>query len=125
MRFEVTAAFAMGLLLPLLETCRRGIGHWSVEFTTMFEDYLAGVLLLISAWGAYRVRPWGTLLLVVAWAAVTGMMSVSLLDQLESTFRNTSTEPHNLLVVVIKFLLWGTCTLSLVLSFQRASNTRL
>jgi hypothetical protein len=45
MRFEVTAAFAMGVMLPVLETARRGISHWTVNFTTMFEDYLAGALL--------------------------------------------------------------------------------
>lgn len=60
MRFEVIAAFIIGILLPLLETGRRGIGHWTINFTTMFEDYLAGALLLIGAWAAYRERPLGT-----------------------------------------------------------------
>jgi hypothetical protein len=50
MRFEVIAAFVIGVLLPVLETCRRGIGYWRVDFTTMFEDYVAGALLLIGAW---------------------------------------------------------------------------
>ena len=124
MRFEVTAAFAIGILLPALETCRRGISEWSVDFTTMFTDYLAGALLLIGAWAAYRARPWGALLLVVAWAWVTGLMSGSFLDQLEGTIRSTITEPHNLLVLVVKFLLLSTAVVSLVLSFQRTLNTR-
>ena len=41
-------------LLPVLETYRRGFGHWRVEFSSMFEDYLAGALLLAGAWAAYR-----------------------------------------------------------------------
>ncbi|HKG59299.1 MAG TPA: hypothetical protein VKB05_05925 [Pyrinomonadaceae bacterium] len=41
MRFEVVAALVIGILLPVLETARRGISHWTVNFTTMFEDYLA------------------------------------------------------------------------------------
>jgi hypothetical protein len=122
MRLEVKAAFAIGILLPALETCRRGVSEWGVDFTTMFTDYLAGALLLIGAWAAYRVRSWGTLFLVVAWAWVTSMMSGSLWDQVEATLRNTSTEPHNFLVVIVKFLLWSICVLSLVFSFRGASH---
>ena len=124
MRFEVIAAFAIGILLPLLETCRRGIGHWGVSFTTMFEDYAAGALLLIGAWASYRARPWGRRFLLLAWAYVTGMMGGSFWSQLELTFRQVMTEPNNLLVVSVKFLLWATCVVSLILSFQRASRAR-
>ena len=124
MRFEVTAAFTVGLLLPVLETCRRGISYWGVEFTTMFEDYVAGALLLVGGWSSYRARPWGVLFLVLAWAYVAGLMSSSFWFQLEETLRQTASEPNNLLVVVVKFLLWGTCVASLVLSFQRALRAR-
>jgi hypothetical protein len=48
-RFDVVAAILLGILLPTLETVRRGIGHWSVSFTTMFEDYLAGAALIACA----------------------------------------------------------------------------
>ena len=124
MRFEVIAAFAIGILLPLLETCRRGIGYWSVEFTTMFEDYVAGALLLIGGWASYRSRPWGATFLLLAWAYVAGLMGSSFWSQLEETFRHTATEPNNLLVVIVKFLLWGTCVVGVVLSFQRARRAR-
>lgn len=124
MRFEVISAFVIGILLPLLETYRRGIGHWSVSFTTMFEDYLAGTLLLIGGWASYRARPWGRLFLILAWAYVTGMMGGSFWGQLELTLRDVITEPDNLLVVIVKFLLWGTCVASLILSYQRASDGR-
>lgn len=90
----------------------------------MFTDYLAGALLLVGGWSAYRTNPWGALFPVVAWAWVTGMMSGSFLDQLEGTIRSIITEPHNSLVVVIKFLLLATCVVCLVLSFRRTSNTR-
>ena len=89
MRFEVKAAVVIGLLLPLLETCRRGLSEWAINFTTMFTDYLAGALLLYRCVG-YKSRRWGELFLVVAWAWVTSMMSYSLLDQVESTLRNIS-----------------------------------
>ena len=122
MRFEVITAFVIGILLPVLETSRRGISHWTVDFTTMFEDYVGGALLLIGAWASYRAWPRGTLFLVLAWAYVTGMMGGSFWSQLEETFRDTSAEPHNLLVVMVKFLLWGTAVVSLVLSFRRAKT---
>ena len=124
MRFEVIAAFAIGILLPLLETCRRGIGYWSVEFTTMFEDYVAGVLLLIGGWASHRARPWGAAFLILAWGSVTGLMSSSFWSQMEETLRQTATEPDNFLVVIVKFLLWGTCVVSLVLSFRGALRAR-
>ena len=120
MRFEIIAAFAIGVLLPVLETARRGISHWAINFTTMFEDYLAGGLLLVGAWAAYRSKSWGALFLVVAWAYFSGLMTSSFVGQLEETLRQTATEPGNLVVLVVKFLLWSVCVISLVLSFRTA-----
>ena len=124
MRFEVITAFAIGILLPILETYRRGISYWGVEFTTMFEDYVAGALLLVGGWATYRARSWGATFLVLAWAYVAGLMSSSFWSQLEETLRQTADEPDNLLVVVVKFILWGTSIVSLVFSFRRAIDAR-
>ena len=124
MRFEVVAAFVVGILLPMLETGRRGISHWAVNFTTMFEDYLAGALLLVGAWASYRGRSWGSTFLVLAWASFFGLMDSSFLGQLEDTLRGTASEANNLLVVLVKFLLWATCVTGLVLSFRRAIRVK-
>lgn len=124
MRFEVNAAFVVGALLPVLETTRRGISHWTVEFTTMFEDYVAGALLLIGAWASYRARWWGGMFLLLAWAYFTGLMSSSFWYQLEDTIRQTSSEPNNLVVVIVKFLLWATCVTALVVSFRSVTRAR-
>jgi len=118
MRFEVIAAFAIGVLLPVLETARRGISHWTVNFTTMFEDYLAGALLLVGGWAAYRSKSWSAAFLVLAWAYFSGLMTSSFVGQLEETLRQTASEPGNLMVLIVKFLLWSVCVVSLVLSFR-------
>lgn len=124
MRFEANAALAIGVILPLLETCRRGMSEWTVDFTTMFTDYLAGALLLVGSWAVYRAKAWGPLFLILAWAWLTGLMTGSFLDQLEGTIRNTIDEPHNPLVLIVKFLLFAVSAVSLVLSFKSVFITR-
>jgi hypothetical protein len=122
MRFEVAVALVGGILLPVLETCRRGLSHWGVNFTTMFEDYVIGVLLFIAGWAAYRERSWGAPFLLLAWAYATGLMSTSFWFQLEETLRETIVEPNNSIVVVVKFLMWITCLVCLVLAFRRVTR---
>jgi hypothetical protein len=124
MRFEIIAAFVIGILLPLLETARRGINHWAINFTTMFEDYFAGLLLLVGGWAAYRSKSWGAMFLVLAWAYFSGLMNSSFLNQLEETLRQTASEPGNLMVLIVKFLLWSVCVVSLVLSFRSAMRNQ-
>ena len=114
MRFEVKAALVIGLLLPVLETYRRGLAHWRVEFTTMFEDYLAGALLLLGAWAALRNRALARDMLIVAWAWVTGMMTISLVDQIEVTLREGSPEPDNAVVIGVKAALFATSAWGLI-----------
>jgi hypothetical protein len=123
MRFEAKAAAVVGVLLPLLETYRRGFSHWRVEFTTMFEDYLAGALLLASAFAAYRRHPSHTALLLVAWAWFTSMMTVSFVDQVEVTIRGVDLEPQNTDVLVVKLLLFAVSATALWRSFQQLRRT--
>ena len=122
MRFEAKAAALVGALLPLLETYRRGLGHWRVEFTTMFEDYLAGALLLAGAFAAYRRHPSHTALLLVAWAWFTSMMTVSFIDQVEVTMRGVDLEPQNSDVLAVKFLLFVAGLVAVLRSFRAATQ---
>ena len=120
MRFEGIAAAVLGVLLPLLETYRRGLGYWQIEFTTMFEDYLAGALLLAAAFAAYRRMPSQTALLLTAWAWMTGMMTISLAGQIEATIRGVDLEPGNTDVLLVKFVLFVVSAAALLRSFRRA-----
>jgi hypothetical protein len=121
MRFEGKAALVLGILLPVLETYRRGLTYWGVEFTTMFEDYIAGALLLAGAWAAYRRSPARAALLLTAWAWVAGMMTISFVSQVEETLRGVDLEPRNTDVLVVKFLLLAVSLLALGRSFRQVS----
>jgi hypothetical protein len=121
-RFEVHAAFALGILLPLLETLRRGLQTWLVDTTTMFEDYVAGALLLIAAASVRRGVRWAPIFMVVAWAYVTGMMSSSFWYQLEETLRGVVEEPP--IVLCGKLILWTICLAALVSAVRSAGEAR-
>jgi hypothetical protein len=122
MSFPVAAAFGIGLLLPILETLRRGVGEWTRDFTTMFEDYVAGALLLVAGWATVRHRHWGPLFLVLAWAYVTGLMSSSFWYQLEETIRGTVAEDP--VVLIVKLLLWSTCVVAVSAAFRAVLPAR-
>lgn len=119
MRFEVTAAWTLGILLPILETYRRGLGHWRVEFTTMFEDYLAALLLLAAAWAASGRHRSEKALLITAWAWLASLMTISFVDQVEVTLRGVDVEPQNTDVLVVKFVLLAVSVAALLRSFRR------
>ena len=114
MRYEVRGAIAIGLLLPVLETYRRGVAHWGVEFTSMLEDYLAGALLLVAAWAALSHRVWARDVLLVAWAWITGMMTISLVDHIEVTLRQGAQEPDNAIVIAVKVMLFAASAWGLI-----------
>jgi hypothetical protein len=122
MRFEEKSAVAIGILLPVLETYRRGLGEWRIDFTTMVEDYLAGALLLVGAWAASRQRMGGSRVLLVAWAWVTGMMTISFIDQVEVTLRGVDLETGNTDVLIVKALLLAVSTMSLIKGFRSAAQ---
>jgi hypothetical protein len=122
MRYEAKAAVIMGILLPALETYRRGIGTWRVNFTTMFEDYWAGVLLLACAFVAARRRPTAPLLLLAVWGAVTGMILIATVGQVEATLRATNLEARNTQVLIAKLLLLAFSASALVSAFRDAAG---
>ena len=124
MRFEVAAAFAIGALLPVLETFRRGFAHWAIDATTMLEDYLGGGVLILAGLCAMRSAACSGRFLIAAWAAVSGMMTISLISQIEDTLRAVDLEPGNGLVLVVKLALWLTCATALVRSFRSVKEVR-
>lgn len=124
MRFDVVAAILLGILLPTLETVRRGIGYWSVSFTTMFEDHLAGAALIVCALGALRGARWAPLSLLVVWSGVASMMLLSTVSQIEHHFSGNDPEPRSGVVLCAKVLLLLACVVALSQSVRRRTELR-
>ncbi|HKE97117.1 MAG TPA: hypothetical protein VKB34_22600 [Povalibacter sp.] len=121
-RFNVAAAIALGILLPTLETVRRGFGYWFVNFTTMFEDYAAGLALLVCAVGMLRGARWAPAALLVVWSGITFMMLISTVSQVEHHL-GEHPEPHSGIVLLAKVLLLLVCVLACVQSLRDRKAT--
>jgi hypothetical protein len=111
------AAVVLGILLPVLETVRRGLDHWSVSFTTMFEDYAAGVALLIAAVARLRSVPWAARWMIVSWSGVTFMMLISTVSQIERHLRG-DLEERAVVVLFVKVMLLAACVVALLKSVR-------
>ena len=118
MRFEAKAAAVIGVLLPVLETYRRGFGYWRVEFTTMFEDYLAAALLLVAAWAARKSWLSHRALLLTAWAWFASLMTISFIAQIETTVRGVAVERGNVDVLAVKTMLLAVSISALIRSYR-------
>jgi len=127
MRINVWAAIGLGILLPTLETLRRGFDHWSVSFTTMFEDYLAGVGLLVAAIGAMKGARWAPHALIVMWSGTSFMLLISTVSQIEREFWSGEPEPRGGIVLAAKVVLLAIAVIALAQSFRdsRFAGTKL
>jgi hypothetical protein len=119
MSFHVVAALLLGILLPLLETVRRGWDHWAVNFTTMFEDYAAGVALLVAAVAVLRRQTWARSWMLISWSGISFMMLISTVSQVERNARG-DLEPHAGWVLAIKLLLLFACAVALAQSVRQS-----
>ncbi len=105
MRFEIGAAYAMGVGLPLLEAMRRKINF--EHFHSYVDDFIAGALLLYAAQAVTRERANGPVMLVVAWAVLCGGLYGSFFWQLSSDATQDVGGLANITVVIIKGLLYA------------------
>ncbi len=105
MRFEIGAAYAMGVGLPLLEAMRRKTNF--EHFHSYVDDFIAGALLLYAAQAVTRGRANGPVLLVVAWAVLCGGLYGSFFWQLSSDATQDVGGLANITVVIIKGLLYA------------------
>jgi len=118
MRFEVRAAYAMGIALPLLETLRRRTNF--EPFHSYIDDFIAGALLLYAARAVSRGKQSGPVLLAVAWAVLCGGLYGSFFWQLSSDASQDVGGLPNFTVVIIKGLLYAIALTGLVFASRSA-----
>ena len=119
MRFELAAAYAMGIALPLLETLRR-----RTNFDTIagyVDDFIAGGLLLYAASAVSRGRASGPPLLAAAWGVLCGGLYGSFFHQLESDAAHDVSGLANSTVLLVKGGLYAIALVGLVLSVRSAA----
>lgn len=118
MRFEVGAAYAMGVTLPLLEMLRRKTNF--EHFYSYIDDFIVGALLLFAAHTTARGQPRGPVLLVLAWAVLCGGLYGSFFWQLFSEASQDVGGLPNSTVVLVKGVLYAISLTSLVLASRSA-----
>ena len=117
-------AYVMSFVFIIGETSRRGFEYFSVNATTMVEDYLCGILLLTAAifWSKNYVK--APSLMAAAWGYATGGRFVPFFAHLEAytqgvTFRVD--HPHeDLNSVILKGVIWGICLVCLVITLRNS-----
>jgi hypothetical protein len=119
MRFELIAAYAMGVTLPLLEALRRRTNFETIS--GYVDDFIAGGLLLYAARAVSRKEPRGPVLLVAAWAVLCGGLYGSFFYQLESGASHDVSGLANSTVVLVKGALYAVALVGLALSVRAAA----
>ena len=116
MTFFIAAVFVLG------ETSRRGLDYFSVNATTIIEDYLCAFLLLLAGFFTWRRHHLGPKLMVAAWAYATGGMFVPFAAHLEASLRGITfraDHPHeDLGAVVLKGVIWLICLVCFLISLR-------
>ncbi len=118
MRFELVAAYVMGVALPVLEVLRRRTNFETIS--GYVDDFIAGGLLLYAARAVSRQKSSGPVLLVAAWAVLCGGLYGSFFHQLESSASQDVSGLANVTVVLIKGVLYAVALVGLVRSVRGA-----
>ena len=118
-------AYVMGLVFILGETSRRGLGYFSVNVTTMIEDYLCGILLLSAAILWSKRHAISEKLMVGAWGYATGGMFVPFFAHLEAYLRGVTfraDHPHaEIDSVILKGAIWAVCLVFFIISLRNST----
>lgn len=120
-RFEVVAAWAMGVILPLLEALRRGTNFHPLAFYV--DDFIAGALLLSAARAVQQRRPNAELWLAGAWGVLCGGLYGSFFSQLEEWNKVDVSGHSGLTVVIVKGVLYAIALAAFIKTLRRAGRS--
>lgn len=119
-RFEVAAAYGLGVALPVLEVCRRRTNF--SDLPGYVDDFIIGGLLVFAATSATREWIHGRALLVAAWGILCGGLWGSLFGQINNPASHDISGLPNMVVVTLKLLICGVAITGLALSIHRSSE---
>src|SRR5438105_4340165 len=119
-RFEIAAAYCLGIALPVFEVCRRRTNFSDIP--GYIDDFIIGGILLFAARSAERGDPSGRSLLVAAWGILCGGLWGSLLSQIYNTAPQDISGLPNIVVIALKLLVYGIAISGLVLSIRRSGD---
>ena len=118
--------WGFGAFFLLIENLRRGVSYFSVNATTMIEDYLMGVVFIAAAFMYQRDRELGTKLIIAAWAYAVGGMFVPFAAHLEAFLRGETVRADHVHTdvnsIILKGVVWLICIVvfSLAIKKQKA-----
>ena len=115
-RFEVAAAWGMGVALPLLEILRRRTNFHPIA--SYIDDLIAGALLLFAARAVSQQRPNAESWLAAAWGILAGGLYGSFFGQLEQWRAVDVSGQSGLAVVCVKGVLFAVSIAALVCALR-------
>ncbi|MGC6535223.1 MAG: hypothetical protein ACON4V_06725 [Parvibaculales bacterium] len=124
MKFVFYFNFVIAFVFLVGETARRGIGYFAVNATTMLEDYVGGIVLLLAAAAWARQVKGASIIMATAWAYVAGGMFVPFFAHLEAWLRAETFRADHLHTdgnaVILKAVVWSICFTCFLVSLRRA-----
>lgn len=116
--------FGFGVFFLLIENLRRGVSYFAVNATTMIEDYLMGIILIVAALMYKRHKELGTKLIIAAWAYAVGGMFVPFAAHLEAFLRGETFRADHVHTDVNSIILKGVVWLISIVMFSLAIRNR-
>lgn len=120
--------YLMAFVFLVGETARRGFGYFSINATTMIEDYLCGLLLLWAAWAWHKRYESAPAMMIAAWAYATGGMFVPFAAHLEAWLRGVEFRPDHPIAdtgsIILKGVLWAVSLACLVATLKGKRRIR-
>ena len=116
--FEQSAAWVVGLLLPVAEAARRRSDFSDIP--GYVDDFIIGGFLLFAAWWAEQRPSIGRVLLVASWGSFCGGMYYAFFGQLRSGQRLDVSGLPNAAVLFVKGAIFGVGVIALVRATRAA-----